>query len=951
MTVVDRRDGRPQEVDALFTRAARAEVVAQLVVDRHDDVEGLLEADAALGADAAAAATGVTTAADRRRIRRDEVGRRRERAERGVLLRADAPAVDRGVAHLVELRTLGRVATETDLNLALEAEAPTLQLGRPRGMRQPVFLFPVVESAVEVEWRSQSPLRYHGRISDLAVEVKRSVEEVKTTLFVMPSLGVAERTVEILSEYDIETRLTLTSEASEAATTRPVVVTVGRLSGGFELPHSHLIVHVETDIFDEATEVVERQPVGAERTQRAEKRKRKSKAAAFLSDFRDLKPNDYVVHIDHGVARFGGLQTLDIGPRTGEFMLLYYADEAKLYVPVERLDLVQRYSSAEGHQPQLDRLGGLGWQKTKAKARRAMRDMADELLRLYAERKLVGGYAFAADTPWQQEFEDGFPFVLTPDQETAIEDVKKDMEEPVPMDRLLCGDVGYGKTEVAMRAAFKSVMEGKQAAILTPTTVLAYQHYDTFRNRFAPFPVKVELLSRFRSSKEQKEVVKKVESGEIDVVIGTHRILSKDVTFKDLGLVVVDEEQRFGVAHKERLKHLKKKVDVLTLSATPIPRTLNMSLSGMRDMSLIETPPRDRLAIQTQVVQFSESVIKSAIELELSRGGQVFFIHNRVETIETVAALVKRLVPQARLAVGHGQMNEKEMERVMLDFIDYKYDVLVATTIIENGIDIPRANTIIINRADHYGLSQLYQLRGRVGRSSRRAYAYLLIPSEQELSPIARRRLAAIREFSDLGAGFRIAALDLELRGAGNLLGGQQSGHMEALGFDLYTQMLERTVAELRGEEVEDETSVTLNLGVDVAIPEDYISDMGQRLRTYKRVSSARDEATLASIRTETEDRYGRIPAPVERLFAYARLRKLSEELGLVSIDKTPDGVAIKFSEKARILPEKLGEFVSSHPGTVFTPNGVLRLVLTEDQQDEVLDVARDVLLRLRAND
>ncbi len=851
----------------------------------------------------------------------------------------------------IELRTLGRAAAELDLDLALEAEAPQVQLGRARGTRQPVFLFPAVESALEVEWLVQSTLRYHGRITDLVAEVNRSLEEAKTTLFVMPSLGVAERIVEILNEYNIQTRLAFTSETSDDTSFRPVVVTVGRLSGGFELPHSRLIVHVETDVFDEATDAVERQPAGAERTQRTEKRRRKSKAAAFLSDFRDLKPDDYVVHIDHGVARFGGLQTLDLGPRTGEFMLLFYADEAKLYVPVERLDLVQRYSSAEGHQPQLDRLGGLGWQKTKAKAKRAMRDMADELLRLYAERKLVGGYAFAADTPWQQEFEDGFPFVLTPDQETAIEDVKHDMEEPVPMDRLLCGDVGYGKTEVAMRAAFKSVMEGKQAAILTPTTVLAYQHYDTFRSRFAPFPVKVELLSRFRSSKEQKEVVKKVETGEVDVIIGTHRILSKDVQFKDLGLVVVDEEQRFGVAHKERLKHLKKRVDVLTLSATPIPRTLNMSLSGMRDMSLIETPPRDRLAIQTQVVQFSESVIKSAIDLELSRGGQVFFIHNRVETIDTVAALVHRLVPQARLAVGHGQMNEKEMEKVMLDFIDHKYDVLVATTIIENGIDIPRANTIIINRADHYGLSQLYQLRGRVGRSSRRAYAYLLIPSEQELSPIARRRLAAIREFSDLGAGFRIAALDLELRGAGNLLGGEQSGHMEALGFDLYTQMLERTVAELRGEEVEDETSVTLNLGVDVAIPEEYISDMGQRLRTYKRVSSARDESTLTSIRTETEDRYGRIPESVDRLFAYARLRKLSEELGILSIDKTPDGVAVKFSEKALISPEKLGDYVTKHEGAVFTPNGVLRLVLSDDQQDNVLDVARDVLLQLRASD
>jgi len=849
----------------------------------------------------------------------------------------------------VELRALGRVAAETDLNLQLDAEEPTVQLGRQRAPRVPAFLFPVAEMAVEVDWQAQSAMRYHGRIADLATGVIRSSEEGRTTLFVMPSLGVAERIVEILKDYEIESRLALTGETA-SSNAIPVVVTVGRISGGFELPKARLIIHVESDVFDETTTSVDRRGTAADRA-RPEGRRRRSKAAAFLSDFRDLRPNDYVVHIDHGIARFGGLQTLDLGPRSGEFMLLYYADDAKLYVPVERLDLVQRYSSAEGHQPQLDRLGGLGWQKTKAKAKRAMRDMADELLRLYAERKLVGGYAFAADTPWQQEFEDGFPFVLTPDQETAIEDVKKDMQEPVPMDRLLCGDVGYGKTEVAMRAAFKSVMEGKQAAVLTPTTVLAYQHYDTFRNRFAPFPVKVELLSRFRSAKEQKELVKRVEAGEIDVVIGTHRMLSKDVRFKDLGLVVVDEEQRFGVAHKERLKQLKKKVDVLTLSATPIPRTLNMSLSGMRDMSLIETAPRDRLAIQTQVVQFSDSVIKSALDLELSRGGQVFFIHNRVETIETIAALVQRLVPQARLAIGHGQMNEKEMEKVMLDFIDYKYDVLVATTIIENGIDIPRANTIIINRADHYGLSQLYQFRLRVGRSNRRAYAYLLILVEQELTPIARRRLAAIREFSDLGAGFRIAALDLELRGAGSLLGGEQSGHFEALGFDLYTQMLERTVAELRGEEVEDETSVTLNLGVDVAIPEEYISDMGQRLRTYKRVSSARDESTLQGIKTETEDRYGRIPPSVERLFSYARLRRTAEELGLVSIDKTPNGIAVKFSEKARISLEKLGEFVSKHPGAVFTPNGVLRLVLTEDEQDNVLEFARDVLLQIKVTD
>ncbi len=886
-------------------------------------------------------------------------------------LRAGIDAMQR-----IELRTLGRTVAKIDQEIALDAEAPKVSMGKERAKRMPLFLFPTADESstpaelprrgprasalsAEVEWKAQSVIRYHGRLPDLARDlIKRKANEQATTLFVMPSSGVAERVAEILREYEVNVRLTSSDDQTNYSASSDAIVTAGKLSGGFELPSARLVVHVEGDLFDEAAEpALERRTTAIKR-----EKKRRARGAAFLSDFRDLKVGDFVVHIDHGIARFGGLVTLDLGPTQsttasglvsatrGEFMLLYYAEEAKLYVPVERLDLVQRYSSAEGNQPTLDRLGGIGWQKTKAKAKRAMRDMADELLRLYAERKLVVGHAFPSDAPWQREFEEGFAYTLTPDQETAIEDVKHDMETATPMDRLLCGDVGYGKTEVAMRAAFKAVMDGKQTAILTPTTVLAYQHFDTFRQRFAPFPVKVELLSRFRSTKEQKDVVKRVEAGEVDVVIGTHRMLSKDVGFKDLGLVVVDEEQRFGVAHKERLKQMKKKVDVLTLSATPIPRTLNMSLSGLRDMSLIETPPSDRLAIQTQVVQSSDAVIKSAIELELARGGQIFFIHNRVESIETIAALVKRLIPQARMAVGHGQMNEKEMERVMLDFIGYKYDVLVATTIIENGIDIPRANTIIINRADNYGLSQLYQLRGRVGRSSRRAYAYLLIPAEQELSPIARRRLAAIREFSDLGAGFRIAALDLELRGAGNMLGGEQSGHMDALGFDLYTQMLERTVGELRGEQIEDEPTVSLNLGVDVAIPESYISDMGQRLRTYKRVSSARDEEALAAIRAETEDRYGRIPEPVEDLFGYARLRQASETVGVVSIDRTREGIAIKLAEKARVAPEKLMELMKVREGASFTPGGVLRLALNEEEREHSLAVARRVLLQIRAD-
>ncbi len=853
----------------------------------------------------------------------------------------------------VELRTLGRAAAATDEQFAGAAEAAaTVSIGRARATAPPLFLFPAVARAPEIEWNARAARRYHGRIAELAADVRRTLatQADARVLFAMPSAGRAERVGEMLAEYNVAARIAFAGEAG-ALEAGQALVTVGRLSGGFELPASGLVVHVEHDLFDEAHDgaIVEHRAPGTGQASTSAKRPRKkSKTAAFLSDFRDLKVGDFVVHIDHGIARFGGLQTLDLGPgRRGEFMLLFYAEDAKLYVPVERLDLVQRYSSAEGHEPVLDRLGGLGWQKTKAKAKREMRDMADELLRLYAERKLVGGYAYAADSPWQREFEDGFEYVPTPDQETAIEDVKTDMEANTPMDRLLCGDVGYGKTEVAMRAAFKAVMESKQVAVLTPTTVLAYQHYETFTARYAAFPVRVELLSRFRTPKEQKDVVRRVEAGEVDILIGTHRILSKDLQFRDLGLVIVDEEQRFGVAHKERLKQLKKKVDVLTLSATPIPRTLNMSLMGLRDMSVIETPPRDRLAIQTQVVQFGESVIKSAIELELGRGGQIFFIHNRVETIETIAALVQRLVPQARVCVAHGQMNEKEMEAVMLDFMAYKYDVLVATTIIENGIDIPRANTIIINRADHYGLAQLYQLRGRVGRSNRRAYAYLLIPSEQELTPIARRRLAAIREFSDLGAGFRVAALDLELRGAGNLLGGQQSGHMDALGFDLYTQMLERTVSELRGEDVQDETSVALNLGVDVAISEDYISDMGQRLRTYKRIASARDDETLGQIRAETEDRYGRIPESVERLLAYARLRRTAETVGVLSLDRTPTGVAIKLSEKARVAPDKLLALVGTHAGATFTPNGVLRVDLSEEETADVIETAHGLLLQI----
>ncbi|MFN0277512.1 MAG: transcription-repair coupling factor [Pyrinomonadaceae bacterium] len=814
----------------------------------------------------------------------------------------------------LELRALGRTATATDDEFMITGGNASVneRAHRPKRAhdktRAPLFLFSTVEKAVEIELQSRSTRKFHGNIKSFVTELgsraQTSADQSRTEIIVQTP-GMAERIAEIMREYDA-------SLATDS-------IRLGSVSSGFEIPLFNLVIYTEEDVFGDVTQA-------EVRPAKDKGRSTKSKLGAFISDFRDLKIGDYVVHVDHGIGRFDGLQAITSQGAEREFMLLIYSDNAKLFVPVERMDLVSRYSSGEATAPALDRLGGLGWQKTKAKAKRAMRDMADELLKLYAERKLVRGHAFSPDAPWQHEFEDAFPYDLTVDQAAAIEDTKSDMETATPMDRLIIGDVGYGKTEVAMRAAFKAVMDGKQAAILTPTTVLAYQHFETFKKRFAAFPVKVDLLSRFRSSKEQKTVAESAGKGEVDVLIGTHRILSNDVQMPKLGLVVVDEEQRFGVGHKEKLKQLKKKVDVLTLSATPIPRTLNMSLLGMRDMSVIETPPRDRLAINTQVVQFSEGVIRSAIELELARNGQIFFIHNRVESIQPIAALIQKIVPNARIAIGHGQMNEKEMEQTMLDFIDYKYDILVATTIIENGIDIPRANTIIINRADNYGLSQLYQLRGRVGRSNRRAYAYLLIPSELELTPIARRRLSAIREFSDLGAGFRLAALDLELRGAGNILGGQQSGHLDALGFDLYTKMLERTIAELRGDEIADETSVSINLGVDVSIPKDYIVETSQRLRTYKRISSSESEEGLTQIHAELEDRYGRIPRSVENLFEYARLRKVAERMAIISIDKTADGIAIKLGENARVSPDKLMQFLSENAGSNFSPSGILRI-------------------------
>ena len=754
----------------------------------------------------------------------------------------------------------------------------------------------------------QPAMEFGGRVQDWVAEIRRGRERGDTIVLIANSPGRAERTIELLAEYDV---FAVPIERAEDAHRTSVLVGTGYLSRGFRLADAALQLWAETDVFEEERKTHER---------------RRSAARTFLSDFRDLKVGDLVVHVDHGIGVFVGLKRIDVGLEPQEFMELRYAGEDKLFVPVERLDLVQRYTGAA--RPALDKLGGTTWEKAKTRVKKAMRDMAEELLKLYAARKAMPGHAFAPDSHWQQEFEDAFEWDLTPDQDSAITDIKRDMETPTTMDRLLCGDVGYGKTEVAMRAAFKAVMDGKQVAFLAPTTVLAFQHLKTLRNRFAAFPVRIDMVSRFRSKAEQKAILEDLASGKLEIIVGTHRLLSKDVQFRDLGLLVVDEEQRFGVAHKEKIKQLRKRVDVLTMTATPIPRTLNMSLAGIRDMSIIETPPKDRLSIQTNVVKFDQALISRAVRTEMERGGQVYFVHNRVESIYSLGNLITRLVPEARIGIAHGQMGEDDLEKVMVDFVAHKYDVLLATTIIENGLDIPNANTMIINRADRYGLSQLYQLRGRVGRSDRRAYAYLLIPPEETLSPVAKKRLAAIREFSDLGSGFRVAALDLEIRGAGNLLGGEQSGHIEAVGFDMYMKLLEQTIKELKGEEIEDELRANVNLRVDLRIDDAYIPDMNQRLTVYRRFAAVRSDAELDKLMDEVRDRYGAPPDSVLNLAEYAAIRLLADRIGLESVDREGQIVVLKFRPDARLDPQWLFRVVQERGDVTLVPPATLKLDL-----------------------
>ncbi len=826
--------------------------------------------------------------------------------------------------------------------------SPPAEVGARRGVPPQPFVLP-----------TQPTPKFHGDVKGLIENLRARLAKRESVAFVLPTTGKLDRLQEILKEYEIpfasaDTREPApgvpdhhdpsrgqsaagveTVETSQRGVSTPALLARGEMAEGVEFSELGLVLLTDSDLFG-------RFDWGPRR------RRERSGASSFLSSLGDLRQGDYVVHVDHGIGIYQGLRQLGVEGTPRDFMLLTYNDGAKLYVPLERLDLVEKYRSGDGAKPQLDRLGGGTWERTKSRVKRALRDMAEELLHLYAERKMRGGTASSPDSPWQKEFEDAFPFEETPDQLTALADIKRDLESPTPMDRLLCGDVGYGKTELAMRAALKVVQDSRQVAVLAPTTVLAFQHFSTFRQRMAPFPVRIEMLSRFRSAAEQKKIVAEAEAGKVDILIGTHRLLSKDVSFRDLGLLVVDEEQRFGVAAKERLKKITAGVDVLTMSATPIPRTLHMSLGGLRDLSVIETPPRGRLAIQTTVAPFSQGLIQAAILQEMERQGQVYFVHNRVESIFGMAALVQKLVPTARIGVAHGQMAERELERVMIKFMQGEYDVLASTALIENGLDIPRANTILVNHADRFGLADLYQLRGRVGRSNRRAYAYFLIAAEESLPPIAKRRLAALKEFSDLGAGFRLAALDLELRGAGNVLGAEQSGHLNAIGIDLYLKMLDETVEELKGAPVRPEVHTTLNLGLDIKIPDRYVGDESERLRLYKRISSLASPEARADLEAELVDRYGALPPSVTDLLDYALLKSAAEGLLVQSIEKKGEEIWMRFHEQAPVDARKLAQFVRARREAVLRPDGLLRFRLREPASNPLPRI-QNVLQELQA--
>ncbi len=676
------------------------------------------------------------------------------------------------------------------------------------------------------------------------------------------------------------------------------LITLGTLASGFEFPSLKLVVFTE------------------EETSLSKKRKRKKQSEKAFTpvQWKDLQVRDYVVHIHHGIGQYQGVKTLEIEDSKKDYLEIRYHGADKLFVPVDQMDLVQKYIGPDGYSPKLSRLGGADWNRVKQDVQEAVEEMAEHLLNLYALREASEGYSFSQDTAWQREFEDEFMFAETEDQLTAAAEIKKSMEKEKPMDRILCGDVGYGKTEVAVRAAFKAVMDAKQVGVLVPTTVLAQQHYNTFQSRFSNYPVNIAMLSRFVPQKKQKEIIEKVEQGKIDIVIGTHRLLQSDIRFSDLGLLVVDEEQRFGVRHKEKIKEIRKNIDVLTMTATPIPRTLHMALSGIRDMSTIDAPPEDRLPVHTYVLEHDRTIVKNAIEREIKRGGQVYYIHNTVRSIQKTAKDLQKLVPEASIAMAHGQMREELLEKTMIGFIEGEYDILICTTIVETGLDIPNVNTIIVDNADHFGLSQLYQLRGRVGRSTRQGYAYFVFHKDKVLTEIAEKRLEAIREFTEFGAGFKIAMRDLELRGAGNLLGAQQHGHVSAVGFEMYCRLLEEAVKRAKGEEKADETpEPEIDIAIDAYLPEQYIKDSQQKIETYKKIASCRFEEEIRDIIDEMVDRFGDIPKPALQLIEIVRLRILAREAKVTSVIQKGDCITLNLADISCYHHERASLFMQEN--------------------------------------
>lgn len=737
---------------------------------------------------------------------------------------------------------------------------------------------PGVDPVRVVQVPSRTPETYHGKFDRLADEIQQWRRNRFHICLIISTPERGARVVEAFKEEGVEAFYA--PEVNGAIKRGNVVVTTGQLATGAEFPTNSLVLLTDTEVFG--------------RQKHPRRLKGDEQRGMRISDFSDLTPGDYVVHENHGIGRYLGVETLTIGGVHKDYLRVQYQGEDKLYVPTDQVNLLQKYIGVEGQPPKLFKLGGTEWTRVKKRVKESVQELAEGLLRLYAEREAIQGYSFSPDTVWQRQFEDAFLFQETPDQQRAIEEVKNDMERPRPMDRLLCGDVGFGKTEVAIRAAFKAVMDGKQVAVLVPTTILAQQHGRTFEERFAGYPIKIRVMSRFQTQAQQTAIIKGLSKGDVDIVIGTHRLLSKDVTFRDLGLVVVDEEQRFGVVQKERLKEMTKHVDVLTLTATPIPRTLHMSMVGVRDMSVIETAPEDRFPIRTYVVELDEELVREAIMREIARDGQVYFVYNRVQSIDNMATRLSQIVPEARVAVAHGQMDEDALEQVMLEFLDHEYDVLLCSTIIETGMDIGNVNTLIVYDADFLGLAQLYQLRGRVGRSNRVAYAYFTYKRDKVLSEDAEKRLQAIKEFTDLGSGFRIAMRDLEIRGAGNLLGSEQHGFIASVGFELYCKLLEESIKELRGELVNQPPEPVIDLTVSAYVPDTYVADSQQKVEIYKKVVALRSEEDARELEEEIEDRFGTLPEAVRNLLAVARIKALARELGVSSVSVERDSVLLK---------------------------------------------------------